>query len=76
MLSVVEEKREPEGVLGDGALDSRSVIVIRRDCVARTAWGQLDGLHRVIGCVWRRWRIPKWRATVDEDGHYSFAVPL
>ena len=20
--------------------------------------------------------IPKWRATVDEDGHYSFAVPL
>ncbi len=20
--------------------------------------------------------VPKWRATVDEDGHYSFAVPL
>jgi hypothetical protein len=20
--------------------------------------------------------VPKWRAAVDEDGHYSFAVPL
>jgi hypothetical protein len=20
--------------------------------------------------------VPKWRATVDEDGHYSFAVAL
>ncbi len=24
----------------------------------------------------RRWRIPKWRATADEDGHYSFAMAL
>jgi hypothetical protein len=27
-----------------------------------------DGLHQ--------WRIPKWRATVDEDGQYCFAVAL
>jgi hypothetical protein len=31
---------------------------------------------RRIGGVWRRSRIPKWRATVDEDGQYSFAVAL
>jgi hypothetical protein len=23
-----------------------------------------------------RRKIVRWRATVDEDGHYSFAVPL
>jgi hypothetical protein len=28
---------------------------------------------RKIGDVWRQWRIPKWRAAVDEDGHYCFA---
>jgi len=37
---------------------------------------QLDGLHLEIGGLRRRWRIPKWRATADEDGHYSFAVAL
>jgi len=21
-------------------------------------------------------RVPKWRAKADEDGHFSFAVPL
>ena len=26
------------------------------------------------GCCSVLWR--SWRATVDEDGHYSFAVPL
>ena len=31
---------------------------------------------RGIGGIWLRQRIPKWRATVDENGHYSFAVPL
>jgi hypothetical protein len=36
----------------------------------------LPVLHRETGGIWRRWRIPKWRAAVDEDGHYSFAVPL
>jgi hypothetical protein len=35
-----------------------------------------SGLKRRIGGVWRRLRVPKWRATADEDGHYSFAVPL
>jgi hypothetical protein len=29
-----------------------------------------------IGVVLRRYRIPEWRATVDEDGHYCFAVAL
>jgi hypothetical protein len=33
-------------------------------------------MHREIGGFWRQWRIPKWRATVDENGHYSFAVAL
>jgi hypothetical protein len=33
-------------------------------------------VHREIGGIWRRSRIPKWRAPVDEDGHYSFAVAL
>jgi hypothetical protein len=28
------------------------------------------------GRIWRQSRIPKWRATADEDGHYRFAVPL
>jgi hypothetical protein len=28
----------------------------------------------VAGCNIVLWR--NWRATVDEDGHYSFAVPL
>lgn len=37
---------------------------------------QFDGLHLEIGGFWRRWRIPKWRATADEDGQYSFAVAL
>jgi hypothetical protein len=37
---------------------------------------QLDGLHLEIGGLRRRWRIPKWRATADEDGHYCFAVAL
>jgi hypothetical protein len=31
---------------------------------------------RKIDGIWRRLRIPKWRATVDESGHYSFAVAL
>jgi len=35
-----------------------------------------SGLKRRIGDVWRRRRIPKWRATVDEDGQYCFAVAL
>jgi hypothetical protein len=29
----------------------------------------LDEKHDAIAC-------PKWRATVDEDGHYCFAVAL
>ena len=33
-------------------------------------------IKRENGDIRRRWRIPKWRATVDEDGHYSFAVAL
>src|ERR1700687_4713152 len=28
-------------------------------------------LRRTVSC-----KIVEWRATVDEDGHYSFAVPL
>jgi hypothetical protein len=36
----------------------------------------IAALKREIGGIRRRSRIPKWRATVDEDGHYSFAVPL
>ena len=31
---------------------------------------------RKSGGVWRRQREPKWRATVDEDEHYVFAVAL
>ena len=31
---------------------------------------------RKIGGIRRRYRIPEWRATVDEDGHYSFAIAL
>jgi hypothetical protein len=37
---------------------------------------QLDGLHRERGAFRPQWRIPKWRATVDEDGQYLFAIPL
>jgi hypothetical protein len=33
-------------------------------------------IKRENGGLRRRWRIPRWRATVDEDGHYSFAVAL
>jgi hypothetical protein len=29
-----------------------------------------------IGDIWPRQRIPKWRATVGEDGRYSFAASL
>jgi hypothetical protein len=35
-----------------------------------------DGLHRQDGGVRRQSRTPKWRATADEDGQYSFAVAL
>ena len=31
---------------------------------------------RKMGGIWQRQRIPKWRATVDEDGHHCFAVAL
>jgi hypothetical protein len=37
---------------------------------------QRDGLHRENGEFRRQQSIAKWRATVDEDGHYSFAVAL
>jgi hypothetical protein len=30
---------------------------------------QRNGLHREVGGIRRRWRIPVWRATVDETGH-------
>src|ERR1700682_6438653 len=29
-----------------------------------------------IGVFWRRQCIPNWRDTIDEDGHYCFAVAL
>jgi hypothetical protein len=29
-----------------------------------------------IGEIWGDGLLPKWRATVDEDGQYSFAVAL
>ena len=32
--------------------------------------------RRKIGAIRQRQRIPKWLATVDEDGHYSLAVAL
>jgi hypothetical protein len=35
-----------------------------------------SALRRRNGGAWRQQRIPKWRATVDEDGHYCFAVAL
>ena len=55
---------------------SRAVIIIHRD-VGRAAYGvDLTACGREIGGDWRRWRIPKWRATVDEDGQYCFAVAL
>jgi hypothetical protein len=31
---------------------------------------------RKNGGFWRSKFVPKWRAAVDEDGHYSFAVAL
>src|ERR1700674_834251 len=31
---------------------------------------------RKIGGIRRQLRIPKWRATVDEDGHYACAIAL
>jgi hypothetical protein len=37
---------------------------------------QLDGLHRKNGEFRRQRRIPKWRATTDEDRQYYFAVAL
>jgi len=37
---------------------------------------QLDGLRRENGEFRRQQRIPKWRATADEDGHYSLSVAL
>jgi hypothetical protein len=55
---------------GDSAFNSsRSFIEIVRRFVS-------DGLHRKNAGCRRRWRIPKWRAAIDESGHYSFAVPL
>ena len=55
---------------GDSAFNSsRSFIEIVRRSIS-------DGLHRENGVFRRRWRIPKWRATVDKDGHYAFAVAL
>jgi hypothetical protein len=58
------------GYCGDSALNSAlSFIEIVRRLVS-------DGLHRETGGFRRRWRIPKWRATVDEDGQYCLAVAL
>jgi hypothetical protein len=50
---------------GDSAFNSR--------CHRNSA---LDVLHREIGALWRQQRIPKRRATADEDGQYRFAVAL
>jgi hypothetical protein len=36
----------------------------------------VTGKERKIDGIRRQWRIPKWRAAVDEDGQYSFAVAL
>jgi len=45
--------------------------------IARKKVGSIDvSAGAEIGANCRQWRIPKWRATTDEDGHYSFAVPL
>jgi hypothetical protein len=59
---------------GDSALNSSSqyIEIVR----PRGQRMQLGGLHRENGEFRRQWRIPKWRGTVDENGHYSFAVPL
>jgi hypothetical protein len=36
---------------------------------------QLDGLHQKDSALGVDY-VPKWRATADEDGHYSLAIPL
>jgi hypothetical protein len=42
----------------------------------RKAHYPLRPIKRENGGLRRQQRIPKWRATVDEVGHYSFAVTL
>jgi hypothetical protein len=61
---------------GDSARSSRAVIIVHRD-VRRAVYGvSLTACGRKIGGDWRRWRIPKWRASVGEGGQYCFAVAL
>jgi hypothetical protein len=33
-------------------------------------------MKQKIGGIWRQQHILRWRATVDEDGQYGFAVAL
>jgi hypothetical protein len=62
--------RMQSGDYGDSALNSLpSFIAIVRRSVSGSQ-------HRENGGFRRRQRIPKWRATADEDGHYCFAVAL
>ena len=58
---------------GDSALKSSSQCI--EDCETRGQRMQLDVLYQEIGAHWRQSRIPKWRATADEDGTTRSRAP-
>jgi hypothetical protein len=45
-------------------------------CAMRGLQTQHNALHREIGGMRHQLRIPNWRATVDENGRYAFAIAL
>jgi hypothetical protein len=49
----------------------------RSTAIARKKVGGIDvSAGAEIGANCRQSRIPKWRATVDEDGQYCDPIPL